>query len=58
MVTVQGLLIVPETGIVLGRETFLEIVTLLEMVAILAMMTMLVRESILRMVTGPATVRS
>ena len=50
MVTVPGLLIVPETG---PREgILLEIVTLQEMVTILAMMTML------RMVTGPAAVRS
>ena len=52
MVTVPELLIVTETGIVLGRSFFSEIVTLLEMVTILAMMTML------GMVTGPATVRS
>ena len=36
MVTVPGLLIVPETVIVLRRESFLEIVTILEMVKILA----------------------
>ena len=60
MLTVPGLLIVPEMGIVLGRESFLKIVTLQEMVTILAMMTMTMLGVviILLMVTGPVTIRS
>ena len=56
MVTVPGLLIVPEMGIVLGRESFLEIVAVLEMMTILAMVTILGRVSILWMVTVPVSV--
>ena len=58
MVTVPGLLIVPEMGIDLGRESFLEIVTVLEMVTILAMMNILNMVSILWMLTVLRTVRS
>ena len=58
MVTIPGLLILPKTGIVLRRESFLEIVTVLEMVTILAMMNILKMVSILWMLTVLRTVRS
>ena len=53
MATVPQLLIVPEMGIVLGRDS-----VLLDMVTFLPMVTILGMVSILWMVTVPATVRS
>ena len=52
------LLIIPEMGIVLRRESVLDIVTVLEMVTILAIETLPGMVSILWMVTVPATVSS
>ena len=51
MVTVPGWFIVPMIGIVLGRESVLEIMTVVEMMTILALVTILVMVSILWMVT-------